>query len=90
QEIKKHDHDESIVSFMSQFKEPPEGMRQGSTVPPLSELEYIVSPLSSTVGTTGRWYSCPNGHLYVMYNCGQAMEDSNCPVCGALVGGHHQ
>ncbi|KAJ1515016.1 hypothetical protein HMI54_013021 [Coelomomyces lativittatus] len=87
QEINKHDYDESFINYMSQFRKLQEGMRQGSTVPPLSELGYIVSALSGTVGTTGHWYSCPNGHLYVIGDCGQAMEGSNCPECGALVGG---
>ncbi len=37
------------------------------------------------------WNTCPNGHLYVIGDCGGAMVQSKCPDCGALVGGqnHH-
>ena len=33
------------------------------------------------------WYECPNGHPYFIGNCGQAMQESRCPECGAAVGG---
>lgn len=35
----------------------------------------------------GRWYRCPNGHLYAVWNCGMPMEMSVCPDCGARIGG---
>ncbi|EJD52447.1 P-loop containing nucleoside triphosphate hydrolase protein [Auricularia subglabra TFB-10046 SS5] len=36
---------------------------------------------------TGHWYSCPNGHAYVITECGGAMEASQCPECGVRIGG---
>jgi hypothetical protein len=40
---------------------------------------------------TGHWYQCPNGHIYTIGECGQAMEVSRCAECGAVIGGtdHH-
>lgn len=35
----------------------------------------------------GHWYTCPNGHVYVIGECGGAMEESTCPECGARIGG---
>lgn len=35
----------------------------------------------------GHWYRCPHGHLYVIGECGGAMEESRCPECGASIGG---
>ncbi|KAH9084293.1 hypothetical protein LEN26_001090 [Aphanomyces euteiches] len=32
-------------------------------------------------------YACPNGHPYVITECGGAMQESNCPECGAAIGG---
>lgn len=35
----------------------------------------------------GHWYKCPNGHVYVIGECGGAMEQSTCNECGAQIGG---
>jgi len=34
----------------------------------------------------GHWYECPNGHPYVITECGGAMVQSKCH-CGATIGG---
>lgn len=36
---------------------------------------------------TGHFYQCPNGHPYVIGECGGAMQASRCPECGAAIGG---
>ncbi|KAB5591848.1 NFX1-type zinc finger protein [Ceratobasidium theobromae] len=38
---------------------------------------------------TGHFYQCPNGHPYVIGECGGAMQESRCPECGARIGGSH-
>ena len=39
----------------------------------------------------GAWFKCPNGHYYCIGDCGGAMEESQCPECGASIGGaRHQ
>ncbi|KAF8748917.1 P-loop containing nucleoside triphosphate hydrolase protein [Rhizoctonia solani] len=40
-------------------------------------------------GHTGHFYQCPNGHPYVIGECGGAMQVSTCPECGAAIGGSH-
>jgi len=35
----------------------------------------------------GHWYKCPNGHIYIITECGGAMETSRCSECGAAIGG---
>jgi hypothetical protein len=35
----------------------------------------------------GSWHACPNGHQYLIGECGRAMELSSCPDCRAAVGG---
>ena len=35
----------------------------------------------------GHWFKCPNGHFYCIGDCGGAMEEANCPACGARIGG---
>ncbi|XP_078674105.1 E3 ubiquitin-protein ligase rnf213-alpha-like isoform X2 [Branchiostoma floridae x Branchiostoma belcheri] len=33
------------------------------------------------------WFQCANGHPYPIGECGQPMEQSRCPDCGAAIGG---
>jgi hypothetical protein len=35
----------------------------------------------------GHWFQCPNGHPYMIADCGGAMVESRCPECGAGIGG---
>jgi hypothetical protein len=35
----------------------------------------------------GHWYKCPKGHVYIITECGGAMQESQCPECGARIGG---
>lgn len=35
----------------------------------------------------GHWFKCKNGHIYVIGECGGAMERSRCPECQAVIGG---
>ena len=35
----------------------------------------------------GSWFECPNGHPYVIGECGGAMETSRCPECNETIGG---
>jgi hypothetical protein len=35
----------------------------------------------------GHWYKCPNGHIYIITECGGAMQRSRCNECGAQIGG---
>lgn len=48
------------------------------------EREMIVSAINMQ---PGHWYKCPNGHIYLITECGGAMESRRCPDCNATIGG---
>lgn len=35
----------------------------------------------------GHWYTCPNGHIFSISECGGAMEVSKCNECDEAIGG---
>ena len=35
----------------------------------------------------GHWYTCPNGHIFSMSECGGAMQVGKCNECGEAIGG---
>ncbi|NXU02820.1 ZNFX1 protein, partial [Buphagus erythrorhynchus] len=35
----------------------------------------------------GHWFKCKNGHIYVIGECGGAMQRSTCPECHEVIGG---
>ena len=38
-------------------------------------------------GLGTKWYKCPNGHLYVVGNCGELVQTGICPDCHSVIGG---
>ncbi|NXL91409.1 ZNFX1 protein, partial [Alectura lathami] len=52
----------------------------------ISEAERV--QIVSAIGCPrGHWFKCRNGHVYVIGDCGGAMERSRCPECHAVIGG---
>ncbi|KAG8957842.1 hypothetical protein FRC03_009762 [Tulasnella sp. 419] len=55
------------------------------------EKREVIKALMAAEGysfaTRGHFYRCPNGHIYVIGECGGAMQTSRCPDCGATIGG---
>ncbi|KIO17985.1 hypothetical protein M407DRAFT_32351 [Tulasnella calospora MUT 4182] len=39
------------------------------------------------IDARGQFSQCPNGHAYVITECGGAMEESRCPECNSVIGG---
>lgn len=35
----------------------------------------------------GHWFKCPNGHIYLISECGGATQRSTCPDCKEVIGG---
>jgi hypothetical protein len=35
----------------------------------------------------GHFFTCPNGHIYVIGDCGGATVEARCGECGARIGG---
>ncbi|KAF9093273.1 hypothetical protein BGX23_003500 [Mortierella sp. AD031] len=62
--------------------------RSGEQISQKEKL-MVFRAVSAHMGGSGHWYRCPNGHPYVIGECGMAMEESSCPQCGARIGGGH-
>ncbi|XP_014223704.2 NFX1-type zinc finger-containing protein 1-like [Trichogramma pretiosum] len=52
----------------------------------LAERKMIFKAMAREI-KLGAWYKCPNGHIYSIGECGQAMQESKCPDCGSRIGG---
>ncbi|KAI6041108.1 hypothetical protein EDC04DRAFT_2566184 [Pisolithus marmoratus] len=52
----------------------------------LEERMEIIKAFDFVVA--GHFYRCPNGHTFVIGNCGSAMQTSTCPECGSAIGGN--
>ncbi|XP_061584227.1 NFX1-type zinc finger-containing protein 1, partial [Cololabis saira] len=48
------------------------------------ERKMIVSAMKMQ---PGHWHKCPNGHVYVITECGGANQSTTCPDCDATIGG---
>lgn len=54
----------------------------------ISLLPRRLNELSEALKVSpGHFFMCPNGHVYVIDNCGGAMEASACHRCGERIGG---
>ncbi|NXK93324.1 ZNFX1 protein, partial [Formicarius rufipectus] len=52
----------------------------------ISEAERV--QIVKAVGyPRGHWFKCKNGHIYVIGECGGAMQRSKCPECHEVIGG---
>ncbi|CAM6115303.1 unnamed protein product [Calypogeia fissa] len=51
------------------------------------EVQLVVQAMAADIGGRGHWYTCSNGHLYTIGECGGASQLSKCPDCKADVGG---
>ncbi|CAF1207828.1 unnamed protein product [Adineta steineri] len=51
-----------------------------------NERKAIISALNMK---QGHWYTCPNGHPYVITECGGANQESHCNECGERIGGQN-
>jgi hypothetical protein len=49
------------------------------------EMMHVVQALEFS--HRGHYYTCPNGHPYVIADCGGAAQRAICPECGASIGG---
>ncbi|KAM0338468.1 hypothetical protein ACHAPU_011301 [Fusarium lateritium] len=53
------------------------------------ELRQVYAASMGELWGTGHWYTCVNGHPFTINNCGMAMEEAQCPECGARIGGRN-
>lgn len=68
-----------------------DGMKDLDRLLPPSGLDITEEERKMIVSTMnmapGHWYKCPNNHVYVITECGGAMEQRKCPDCNATIGG---
>ena len=78
--------DESeYIRMMERLQSLPKKYRVPLTI---EERKMIIKAISAKPGS---WYKCPMGHYYQIGDCGGAMQTSQCPECGAKIGGrNHQ
>ncbi|RXW21902.1 hypothetical protein EST38_g3950 [Candolleomyces aberdarensis] len=62
-------------------------IRMETLYEPLSLAEKMSVVKAMGFSHTGHWYNCPNGHTFVIGECGGAMQASICPECGEGIGG---
>ncbi len=62
-------------------------VKQGVTAEEVREVISAIGFLDAGWTGQGHWYTCPNGHPYVIADCGGATMESTCPECGAVIGG---
>ena len=51
-----------------------------------SEFEFEFEEIE-LLNTFGTWYKCPNGHYYMVTECGRPTQESECPECHSRIGG---
>ncbi|XP_061745463.1 NFX1-type zinc finger-containing protein 1 isoform X2 [Nerophis ophidion] len=70
------------------LKDVMEEMKQKVPVTGLQISEEEKKMIVKAMGLrSGHWYKCPNNHVYVITECGGAMEARRCPDCKATIGG---
>ncbi|KAJ7188061.1 hypothetical protein C8R46DRAFT_1053533 [Mycena filopes] len=72
---------------VSEWERMAQSIRDDTFYEPVSlhEQEAVVRALDFS--HAGHFYKCPQGHVYVIGECGGAMQRSHCPECGEAIGG---
>ncbi|KAH8922476.1 P-loop containing nucleoside triphosphate hydrolase protein [Atractiella rhizophila] len=85
---------EQLQKVLSLWKKMIDTTRKGVFYDQVSDEETIsiLKALKHDIGSTnGHFFRCPEGHPFTIGECGGAMQVSNCPQCGSVIGGsNHQ
>ena len=74
------------VQMLDELRQLERRVKEEPFYTPVSPAE--LKSVGSAFGYThGHWYRCPNGHIYVIGDCGLANQGGVCPECGAPIGG---
>ncbi|KAF8420240.1 hypothetical protein EV426DRAFT_566793 [Tirmania nivea] len=52
-----------------------------------AEKEAVYKVMAREFISTGRWYTCRNGHPFTIGDCGAPRQLASCPECGEGIGG---
>ncbi|THH09391.1 hypothetical protein EW145_g2049 [Phellinidium pouzarii] len=78
-------------AILEEWKELESSLCNNAIYSPISyeEKKQVVGALMSNWDFThsGHFYTCPNGHTFVISECGGAMETARCPECFETIGG---
>jgi len=80
--------DELVSTALAELADPTTARRQRQQRK--MEQKMIVRTLrqyNMDLSHGGHWYRCPNGHPFLIGDCGGAMQVSRCPECKAPIGG---
>jgi len=64
-------------------------LKSGTFYEPLSLDEKMAIVKALDFSHTGHFYTCQNGHAFVITECGGAVQASRCPECGQPIGGQN-
>ena len=77
-----------MKALMDEWASLERSLRMETFYEPISLQEKISIVKALDFSHTGHFYNCPNGHPFVIGECGGAMETARCPECGEPVGGN--
>lgn len=82
---------EPINAIREEWMNLERSIRMDTVYNPVSyeEKKQIVAALRGNWDFThsGHFYQCPNGHSFIITECGGAMQTASCPECGEAIGG---
>ncbi|KAG9089663.1 hypothetical protein FRC06_001443 [Ceratobasidium sp. 370] len=74
-------------ALLKSWEEVKDSIRLGTWYATVTNEERLSIVKAFNFGHSGHFYRCPNGHPYVITECGGAMQESRCPECHAPIGG---
>ncbi|THU97835.1 P-loop containing nucleoside triphosphate hydrolase protein [Dendrothele bispora CBS 962.96] len=87
----KNNFNDAAILILDEWKAIASSLRNETFYEPVSLDEKISIVRAFDFGHVGHFYTCRNGHVFVIGECGGAMQSSTCPECGERIGGsNHQ
>ncbi|KAG8703432.1 hypothetical protein FRC09_004162 [Ceratobasidium sp. 395] len=74
-------------TLLESWDEVKQSIRLGIWYATVTNEEKLSIVKALNFGHSGHFYRCPNGHPYVITECGGATQESRCPECHAPIGG---